>query len=97
MRSHRYLGNSFEVWNGQQTWFWCVADPHRNGGTIGAAPTEVEAVREACALIEDQSAQRRAGEPVPCAARETAAIVMGWENSLADLERYLVGACDANA
>jgi hypothetical protein len=47
MRDRSYLGNSFEVWNSQRTWFWCVADPHHNGGTIGAAPTEVEAVREA--------------------------------------------------
>ncbi|MGO9607666.1 MAG: hypothetical protein ACLQAT_30420 [Candidatus Binataceae bacterium] len=95
MRSRSYLGNSFEVWNGQQTWFWCVADPHRNGGTIGAAPTEVEAMNEACSLIEDMSAER--GARVPCAARQTAAIVMGWENSLASLERYLAGACAANA
>jgi hypothetical protein len=57
MRERSYLGNSFEVWNGQRTWFWWVADPHHNGGTIGAAPTEVEAVREACSLVEDMSAR----------------------------------------
>jgi len=82
MRNRSYLGNGFEVWNRQRTWFWCVADPHHNGGTIGAAPTEVEAVREACALIEDMSAQYRAGARVPCAAKEAAIIVVGWENSV---------------
>ncbi|HKN01158.1 MAG TPA: hypothetical protein VJX23_11625 [Candidatus Binataceae bacterium] len=97
MRSRSYRGNSFEVWNGQRTWFWLVDNPHRNGGTIGAAPTEVAAMREACALIEDMSAQDRADAAGPCAAREAAVVVMGWEHSLADLERYLVGASGANA
>jgi hypothetical protein len=97
MRNRSYLGNSFEVWHSQRTWFWGVADPHRNGGTIGAAPTEVEAVREACSLIEETSAQHRAGAAAPCTAKEASLVVMDWENSLASLERYLTGACGANA
>jgi hypothetical protein len=57
MRNRSYPGNRFEVWNGQRTWFWCVADPHRKGSTIGAGSTKEEAVREACSLIEDMSAR----------------------------------------
>src|SRR5216684_4119363 len=26
---------TFEVWTGQGTWFWCVANPQRNCGAIG--------------------------------------------------------------
>jgi hypothetical protein len=44
MRNRSY---PVEAWNGQRTWVWCVADPSRKGGTIGAGPTKAEAVREA--------------------------------------------------
>jgi len=46
------------VWNAQQTWFWFVINPHRNGGTIGAAVREAEAVRAACLSIEEISVDR---------------------------------------
>jgi hypothetical protein len=48
----------FKVWEDHhQCWFWLVADPHSNGGgTIGAAATEAEAIRDARSLIEDLSA-----------------------------------------
>jgi hypothetical protein len=50
---HRYhRGVGFEVWPRSSAWFWRLIDPGRNGGTIGAAGDEAEAVQEACATIE---------------------------------------------
>ena len=63
MRSH--LGTSFRVWNRRQTWFWLVLNQHRNGGTIGSAATEAEAVREARFSIEEMSAQPSSRSPSP--------------------------------
>jgi hypothetical protein len=54
---------TFEVWTGQGTWFWCVANPQRNCGAIGTAATETEAIREARSSIEEMSA--RAGHVLP--------------------------------
>ncbi len=45
-------GVGFNVWTVQGTWFWLLVYPDRHGGAIGAAATEVEAVREACAAID---------------------------------------------
>ena len=59
MRSRSHLGIGFELWSNQRVWFWSVINPRCNGGTIGAATTESEAVREACAAIEELSAPRR--------------------------------------
>jgi hypothetical protein len=47
----------FKVWEDHhQCWFWLVTGPHSNGGTVGAAATEAEAIRDARSLIEDLSA-----------------------------------------
>jgi hypothetical protein len=54
MRSH--LGTSFNVWNRRRTWFWSVLDQHGNGGVIGTAATEAEAISDACSSIEERSA-----------------------------------------
>ena len=51
---------AFDLWTSQGTWFWYVSDQQRNGGTIGAATTETEAIREARSSIEEKSA--RAGQ-----------------------------------
>jgi hypothetical protein len=59
MRSHSHLDISFELWSNQRVWFWSVVNPCCNGGAIGAAATEAEAVGEACAAIEEISAPRR--------------------------------------
>ncbi|HYL58310.1 MAG TPA: hypothetical protein VEU51_05525 [Candidatus Acidoferrales bacterium] len=68
MRSRRdHMGTSFEVWAGQWTWFWCLLNTHRNGGAIGAAATEAEAVHEACHAIEEISATRIASAASSCA------------------------------
>jgi hypothetical protein len=56
MRNH--LGTSFTVWKRRQTWFWLVRSEHGNGGAIGTAATESEAIREACASIEEMAARR---------------------------------------
>ncbi len=74
----RYQGIDFEIWDGQQTWFWFVIDPLCDGGAIGAAPSETEAVRDARLSIDEMM---YAQYPPLTAA--------GWEISLACLERYL--------
>jgi hypothetical protein len=63
MRSH--LGTSFTVWNRRQTWFWMVLNQHGNGGTIGTAATEAEALRDARSSIEEMSGQRPSLSPLP--------------------------------
>ena len=47
-----YSGVSFSVWKGQGAWFWSLVRPCDEGGTIGAAGTEAEAIREAQVAIE---------------------------------------------
>jgi hypothetical protein len=51
---------AFDLWTSQGTWFWYVPDQQRDGGTIGAAETRTEAIREARSSIEEKSA--RAGQ-----------------------------------
>ncbi|MGA8058210.1 MAG: hypothetical protein WB999_08200 [Candidatus Binataceae bacterium] len=64
MRSRRdHLGTGFEVWTGGQSWFWCLLNPRRDGGAIGAAATEADAVREAFVAIEEMSTQHREDSP----------------------------------
>ncbi len=98
IRGHSHLGTHFEVWTAQQTWFWCLVDPHRNGGAIGAAASEVEAVREATLSIEAISGeaisgQRQAGVTPAHVDGENAPrlplALCGWKGWLANLERYL--------
>jgi hypothetical protein len=81
-----YSGIIFEIWEGQQTWFWFVLDPHREGGAIGAAASENDAVRDACFSIDEMLYARR--EPP---------MAVDWEISLANLERYLANVCGAPA
>lgn len=59
MHSRSHLGIGFELWSNQRVWFWSVINSRGNGGAIGAAITEAEAVREACTAIEELSALRR--------------------------------------
>jgi hypothetical protein len=80
--SKNHLGIGFEVWDGQQTWFWLISNPHREGGTIGAALTESEAVLQARSSIEELA--------------DTTAL-NDWERSLGNLERYLASICVAAA
>jgi hypothetical protein len=90
LNMHNHLGNSFTVWNRRQTWFWLVLNQHGNGGTIGTAATEAEAVRDACSSIEEMSAHLASlsaplGRPVGNAlmptlsrARPCTAVTLGW-------------------
>ena len=55
MRNRNHMGVGFEVWRGDQSWFWLVIGPDRDCGVIGASPTEVEAVRDAERSIEERS------------------------------------------
>lgn len=43
---------SFKVWTSHRTWFWSLIYPDREGGAIGAATSEAEALHEAHAAIE---------------------------------------------
>jgi hypothetical protein len=63
MRSH--LGTSFTIWNRRHTWLWMVRNQHGESGAIGTAATEAEAVREACASIEEWTAQHPTLLPAP--------------------------------
>jgi hypothetical protein len=58
-----HLGAGFEVWTGGQSWFWCLLSPRRDGGAIGAAATEADAIREAFVAIEEMSARQREDAP----------------------------------
>ena len=52
IRSH--LEVAFEVWEHGQSWFWLVVSPHSERGTVGAAATEADAIRDARSLIENR-------------------------------------------
>src|SRR5437016_4510005 len=43
---------SFNLWNVHGSWFWCLVCPRQEGGAIGAAPSEPQAVEEARAAIK---------------------------------------------
>jgi hypothetical protein len=59
-RGENHLGVSFDIWRGQWTWFWSLVNPHHDGGAVGAALTEADAIREARTAIEEMSARREA-------------------------------------
>ncbi len=92
MQARSYQGTSFEVWNGNESWFWMVLDLGRNGGIIGAAATEDGAVRDARAAIEEIRARARKRAPETI---ERDLIV--WRFSLARLARYLARIAPAAA
>jgi hypothetical protein len=92
MNSHSYLGRTFEVWNGQRSWFWLVPSPDRNGGTIGAAASRADAVRAACQLIEENSEA-----PLPPASDTIVEAFLGWERMLSSLARHVARDCCASA
>lgn len=71
MRNH--LGTGFMVWKRGQSWFWLLPNQNGNGGTIGTAASEDEAVSEACSSIEQMAVQHRLSETTP-ALRNAAAL-----------------------
>ncbi len=87
MRSYSHLGTGFKVWNRRETWFWVVADPRRPGGSIGAAPSEADALRDARLSIEEATERRRAIRAAD--AVSTIPTVKSWKGWLANLAQYL--------
>jgi hypothetical protein len=77
-----YLGTNFEIWTGQQSWFWRFSD--RNRGSIGAAASEADAVRDACRAIEETAATAPFRDW-----KYLEAAMLGWEFTLSRLEQYL--------
>jgi hypothetical protein len=52
------MGIGYEVWNGQDAWFWLVISPYRNAGSIGVAANQDQAARDACLSIEEMASWR---------------------------------------
>ncbi len=93
MRTRTYLGTDFKVWRRDQSWLWLVPVRGRARGVIGAAAGEIDAVREACAAIDEMLAEGDAS------ARRRAAVESSgfdWAALLARLERYLARLCPAS-
>jgi hypothetical protein len=101
MNSRSYLGYSFEVRIREQSWFWNVSDANQRRGATGVAASELEAMTEVCAAIEEMRTERGAEEARandPNISPIIAALeVLGWEKSLASLQRYLSSVCVENA
>jgi len=87
MRNENHLGIAFQIWSGPQTWFWFVVNPHQNGGAIGAAASEADALREACLSIEEISTQLRTAATHD--KNECAAPLICWKGALKNLNRFL--------
>jgi hypothetical protein len=77
-----YLGTDFDIWTGQQSWFWRFSN--RNHGSVGAAASESDAVREACRAIEESTGASPFRE-----LKSFEAALLGWEFMLSRLEHYL--------
>ncbi len=88
MNSHNYLGRTFEVWNGQRSWFWMLTEPGRDGGTVGAAASRADAIRAACRSIEEA-----AEAPLPPASETIVDAFLEWERKLASLARHIAREC----
>ena len=87
MRNENYLGVAFQIWSGPQTWFWFVVNPHQNGGAIGAAASEGDALREACLSIEEISSQRQTA--ANHRNDDCMAPLICWKGALDNLNRFL--------
>jgi hypothetical protein len=62
----------FNLWGSHGTWFWSLIYLDREGGAIGAAPSEAEALDDAYAAFERRPAQ--SAGPIATRAREVAGI-----------------------
>jgi hypothetical protein len=93
MRARTYLDVDFQVWRSGESWFWFVPDRGRARGVIGAAAGELDAVREACAAIDEMLAERGADER----SRPATDASFDWAALLARLERYLARVAAATA
>ena len=80
-----YAGVMFEIREGASGWFWFAGDPNFEGGAVGVARSENDAVRDACASIDAMRASTDAPAIASCC----------WERSLASLEPFLACFSDA--
>jgi hypothetical protein len=55
VRNGTHMDTAYRVWTSRGKWFWHVVNPHRDGGTIGAAASETDAIGEARSSIEEIS------------------------------------------
>lgn len=92
MHSRSHLGIGFELWSNQRVWFWSVVNLRGNGGAIGVAITEAEAVREACTTIEELSALRTPAKGMFQSAsprsNSTILAASGWQGLVGNFRRY---------
>jgi len=58
-----HLGLDVDLWTSRGAWFWQLASRRCGAGVIGSALTENEALREACAAVEEVSARCARGAP----------------------------------
>jgi hypothetical protein len=49
----------FELWNSQGSWFWRLLDSSREGGIVGVASSQAEAMHEARAAIDELATNLR--------------------------------------
>jgi hypothetical protein len=94
MRSRTYLDVNFQVWRSDQSWFWFVPDRGRARGVIGAAAGELDAVREACATIDEMLGEGDANQRSRSVCESSE---FDWAALLARLERYLARVAAAAA
>ncbi|MDO8433272.1 MAG: hypothetical protein Q7S58_12765 [Candidatus Binatus sp.] len=81
-RVHQGMG--FDLWTGQRSWFWKLADR----GAIGAALSHPQAVREACRAIDELLECDSGFDP----AGATSAYHERWHSALDRLARYVAAA-----
>jgi hypothetical protein len=62
MNTSVYLGIRFYVWNAQHGWFWLIVNGRRDGGIVGAAAGEGDAIREARLSIEQMASAAELAE-----------------------------------
>ena len=84
----RQADDSFELWTGEGSWFWQLRRPS-NGGIVGAAPSADEAVRDACAALEEVAHGDGSIESVP-ALLESA---LTWSGALEGFRRAAASVC----
>jgi hypothetical protein len=98
-----HLGTRFQIWNGRHTWFWFVADPCCSVAAIGAAANEMDAVGEAHRSIEEMESRWLHSGEATRISKATLGVTEkcdaancrdGWNDLLANLQRYLTRLCD---
>lgn len=86
-----YRGAGYRIWPAGRSWLWCVGDKINTRGAIGAALTQREAIRDACASIDELIGGAAAANEIDltCAAEWFAPAPIAWEHVLGNLARHL--------